>query len=381
MADNKNYYDVLGVGKDASPEEIKSAYRRQAKKYHPDINKEPDAAEKFKEINEAYECLSDPTKKSNYDQYGSANGPQGFGGFGGNGGFGGFSGGFEDFGDLGDIFGSMFGGFGKSQRSTAVRGEDIQVQINLSFEEAVFGVTKDITIGRVETCEHCGGNGAKNGTEYTTCSDCKGTGRVRQTVNTMFGVSYTEAPCKTCNGTGKAIKEKCTYCNGNGYKKANSTVSVKIPAGIDDGQVLTMRGKGNAGKRGGENGDLHIIVSVKEHRILTRDGYDLLLKLYVPFYTLLLGGEVEIPLPKGTTKLKIPELTQSNTIFKLKGKGIKNLNRESYGNLIVTVVAETPKSLSKSEKKTLEDLKKSIKEDNFSRYKDYKKDLDKVKED
>lgn len=381
MADNKNYYDVLGVGKDASPEEIKSAYRRQAKKYHPDINKEPDAAEKFKEINEAYECLSDPTKKSNYDQYGSANGPQGFGGFGGNGGFGGFSGGFGDFGDLGDIFGSMFGGFGKSQRSTAVRGEDIQVQINLSFEEAVFGVTKDITIGRVETCEHCGGNGAKNGTEYTTCSDCKGTGRVRQTVNTMFGVSYTEAPCKTCNGTGKAIKEKCTYCNGNGYKKANSTVSVKIPAGIDDGQVLTMRGKGNAGKRGGENGDLHIIVSVKEHRILTRDGYDLLLKLYVPFYTLLLGGEVEIPLPKGTTKLKIPELTQSNTIFKLKGKGVKNLNRESYGNLIVTVVAETPKSLSKSDKKALEDLKKSIKEDNFSRYKDYKKDLDKVKED
>lgn len=381
MADNKNYYDVLGVSKDASPEEIKSAYRRQAKKYHPDINKEPDAAEKFKEINEAYECLSDPTKKSNYDQFGSANGPQGFGGFGGNGGFGGFSGGFGDFGDLGDIFGSMFGGFGKSQRSTAVRGEDIQVQINLSFEEAVFGVTKDITIGRVETCEHCGGNGAKNGTEYTTCSDCKGTGRVRQTVNTMFGVSYTEAPCKTCNGTGKAIKEKCTYCNGNGYKKANSTVSVKIPAGIDDGQVLTMRGKGNAGKRGGENGDLHIIVSVKEHRILTRDGYDLLLKLYVPFYTLLLGGEVEIPLPKGTTKLKIPELTQSNTIFKLKGKGIKNLNRESYGNLIVTVVAETPKSLSKSDKKALEDLKKSIKEDNFSRYKDYKKDLEKVKED
>lgn len=381
MADNKNYYDVLGVSKDASPEEIKSAYRRQAKKYHPDINKEPDAAEKFKEINEAYECLSDPTKKSNYDQFGSANGPQGFGGFGGNGGFGGFSGGFSDFGDLGDIFGSMFGGFGKSQRSTAVRGEDIQVQINLSFEEAVFGVTKDITIGRVETCEHCGGNGAKNGTEYTTCSDCKGTGRVRQTVNTMFGVSYTEAPCKTCNGTGKAIKEKCTYCNGNGYKKANSTVSVKIPAGIDDGQVLTMRGKGNAGKRGGENGDLHIIVSVKEHRILTRDGYDLLLKIYVPFYTLLLGGEVEIPLPKGTTKLKIPELTQSNTIFKLKGKGIKNLNRESYGNLIVTVVAETPKSLSKSDKKVLEDLKKSIKEDNFSRYKDYKKDLEKVKED
>ncbi len=378
MAD-KNYYDTLGVGKDASPEEIKSAYRKLAKKYHPDISKEPDAAEKFKEINEAYEVLSDPQKKSNYDQFGSASGPQGFGGFGGNGGFSGFG----DFSDLGDIFGNIFSGFGggKAQRTTAVRGEDLQVQINLSFEEAVFGVTKDITIGRVENCEHCGGSGAKNGTEYTTCPDCKGTGRVRQQVNTLFGMSVTESVCKTCNGTGKQIKERCTYCNGNGYKRTNSTISVKVPAGIDNGQVLTMRGKGNAGKRGGENGDLHIIVSVKEHKILTRDGYDLTLKLYVPFYTLLLGGEVEIPLPKGTTKLKIPELTQSNTVFKLKGKGIKYLNRELYGNLIVTVVGETPKSLSKSDKKALEDLKKGIKEDNFARYKDYKKDLEKVKED
>ncbi|MBE5738304.1 MAG: molecular chaperone DnaJ [Clostridiales bacterium] len=379
MAD-KSYYDILGVGKDASPEDIKSAYRKLAKKYHPDINKEPDAAEKFKEVNEAYECLSDPTKKSNYDQFGSATGPQGFGGFGGNGFGGGFSG-FGDFSDLGDIFGNIFGGFGQSKRSTAVRGEDLQVQINLSFEEAVFGVTKDITLGRVENCEHCSGTGAKNGTEYTTCSECHGTGKVRTTVNTMFGMSYTEGPCKNCNGTGKAIKEKCSHCNGNGYKKGNSTVSVKVPAGIDDGQVLTMRGKGNAGKRGGENGDLHIIVSVKEHRILTRDGYDLSLKLYVPFYTLLLGGEVEIPLPKGTTTLKIPELTQSNTIFKLKGKGIKHLNRETHGNLIVTVVAESPKSLSKADKKALEELKKSLKDDNFSRFKDYKKDLEKIKED
>ena len=169
--------------------------------------------------------------------------------------------------------------------------------------------------------------------------------------------------------------------NGNGYKKGNSTISVKVPAGIDNGQVLTMRGKGNAGKRGGESGDLHIIVSVEEHRILTRDGFDLSLKLYVPFYTLLLGGEVEIPLPKGTTTLKIPELTQSNTIFKLKGKGIKHLNRETHGNLIVTVIAETPKTLSKTDKKAIEELKKSLKEDNFARYKDYKKDLDKVKKD
>ena len=372
MAD-KNYYDILGVGKDASAEDIKSAYRKLAKKYHPDINKEAGASEKFKEINEAYECLSDPQKKSNYDQFGSATGPQGFGGFGG--GAGDF--GFGDFGDLGDIFSNIFGGFGGGSRaaSQAQRGEDLQVQITLSFEEAVFGVTKEIQVPRYETCSKCSGTGAKNGTEYTRCSECNGTGQVRYTTNSMFGRVVKQGPCKECNGTGKIIKEKCSDCGGNGYSKVNSTISIKVPAGIDDGQVLTMRGKGNCGKRGGEDGDLHIIVKVKEHRLLVRDGYDLNLKLYVPFYTLLLGGEVEIPLAKGTTTLKIPELTQSNTVFKLRGKGIKYLNRETYGNLIVTVVAETPKSLSKADKKAINALKDSIKTDNFARYKDYLKDM------
>jgi len=374
MAD-KNYYDILGVSKDASPDEIKSAYRKLAKKYHPDINKEAGADEKFKEVNEAYECLSDPQKKSNYDQFGSASGPQGFGGFGG--GFGGSGfGGFGDFSDLGDIFGNIFGGFGGSSRAErGVRGEDIQVQITLSFEEAVFGVIKDISVPRYEACDKCNRTGAKNGTEYTKCSECNGTGQVRYTTNTMFGSMVRQGPCKSCNGTGKQIKEKCPECNGQGYSKVNSIISVKVPAGIDDGQVLTMRGKGNCGKRGGEDGDLHIIVKVKEHRLLVRDGFDLQLKLYVPFYTLLLGGDVEIPLAKGTTMLKIPELTQSNTTFKLRGKGIKYLNRETYGNLIVTVVAETPKTLSKSDKKALEELKKSIKSENFGRYKDYLKDM------
>ena len=368
----KNYYDILGLDKNASPEDIKSAYRKLAKKYHPDINKEPGATERFKEINEAYECLSDPNKKSNYDQFGSATGPQGFGGFGAGQGFGGFG----DF-DFGDIFSNIFGGGfgGASARSMGSRGEDLQVQITLSFEEAVFGVTKDIELSRVETCSHCNGTGAKNGTEYTTCSECHGSGQVRYTENSLFGRVVRQGPCKHCNGTGKEIKEKCSLCGGNGYKKVNSTISVNVPAGIDDGQVLTMRGKGNCGKRGGEDGDLHIIVKVKPHRILQRDGFDLSMKLYVPFYTLLLGGEVEIPLPKGTTTLKIPELTQSNTIFKLKGKGIKYLNRETYGNLIITVIAETPKTLSKSDRKALEELKNSIKQDNFARYKDYLKDI------
>lgn len=374
----KDYYSTLGLDKNASPEDIKSAYRRLAKKYHPDINKEEGATEKFKEINEAYECLSDPKKKANYDQFGSANGPQGFGGFGGNGGFSGFGdfGNFGDFGDFGDIFGNIFGGFGggRAQKMSS-RGEDLQVQINLSFEEAVFGVSKDITLNRVDNCSKCNGTGAKNGTEYTTCNECHGSGQVRYTEQSMFGTIVRQGVCKKCNGTGKTIKEKCEECNGNGYKKANQTITVNVPAGIDDGQVLTMRSKGNCGKRGGENGDLHIIVKVKPHKLLVRDGFDLNLKLYVPFYTLLLGGEVEIPLPKGTTTLKIPELTQSNTVFKLKGKGIKYLNRETYGNLIVTVVAETPKALSKNDKKVLEDLKKNIKQDSFSRYKDYLKDL------
>lgn len=371
MAD-KNYYDILGVSKDASSEDIKSAYRKLAKKYHPDVNKDPGAADKFKEINEAYECLSDPQKKSNYDQFGSSTGPQGFGGGFGGSGFGGFG----DFGDLGDIFGNIFGGFGGgSTQSAGSRGEDLQMQITLSFEEAVFGVKKDVTVTRYETCSACSSTGAKNGTEYSTCTDCHGTGQVRYQENSLFGRVIRQGPCKTCNGTGKVIKEKCTECSGNGYKRVTSTISVNIPAGIDDGQVLTMRGKGNCGKRGGADGDLHIIVKVKPHKLLVRDGFDLSLKVYVPFYTLLLGGEIEIPLPKGTTTLKIPELTQSNTVFKLKGKGIKYLNRETYGNLSVTVVAETPKSLSKSDKKAIEEIKNSIKPDSFARYKDYIKDI------
>ena len=373
---NKNYYDILGLKKDASADEIKSAYRSMAKKYHPDLNKNnPEAAEKFKEVNEAYECLSDPTKKSNYDTYGDPNGANGFGGFGG-----GSQGGFGGFGGFGmdDIF-NMFG-FGSGGRTAqGIDGEDIQMQVNLSFEEAVFGCTKQIKVNKVDICSKCSGTGAKNGTEFSTCTECNGTGTARYTENTLFGRVVKQGPCRKCNGTGKVIKESCSECNGSGRKRVSNEVSVTIPAGIDDGQVLTMRGKGNAGSRGGANGDLHIIVKVAPHKILVRDGYDLNLKVYVPFYTLLLGGEIEIPLPKGTTTLKIPELTQSNTIFKLKGKGIKNLNSSNTGNLIVTVVAETPKKLSKDEKLKLEELKNSFESSDFSRYKAYQRDIENLK--
>ncbi len=368
---NKNYYDILGVDKNATPDEIKSAYRKQAKKYHPDLNpNNAEAAEKFKEVNEAYEVLSDATKKSNYDTYGSATGPNPNDFFGGNGGgFGGFN-----FGGMDDLF-SMFGGFGNRSATASVKGDDIQVKINISFTDAVFGITREINVTRIEECTKCSGTGAKNGTEYTKCSDCNGTGTARYTETSLFGRVIRTGPCSSCNGTGKIIREKCSECGGDGTKKVNAKISVNIPAGIDNGQVITMRGKGNAGYHGGPNGDLHIIVSVKEHPILVRDGYDLLLKVYVPFTTLLLGGEITIPLAKDVTTLKIPELTQSNTVFKLKGKGIKYLNSNNYGNLIVTIVGESPKNLSKEQKASIKKLAESFENNDFNRYKNYLKDL------
>ena len=372
---NKNYYDILGVDKNASADDIKSAYRQLAKKYHPDINKSADAPEKFKEINEAYEVLSDPNKKSNYDNYGSADGPNPNDFFGGAGG-GGFNfGGFED---LFNMFGGGFGGSAR-QQSTAVNGEDIALKMTLSFEEAVFGCEKEVNVNKIERCEHCSGTGAKHGTQFTTCNECNGSGYVKYTEQSMFGRIVRTGVCKTCNGTGKKILEKCSECGGDGYNRVNKTINIKIPAGISDGQVLTMRNAGNAGLRGGSNGDLQILVNVKPHKMLVRDGYDLNIKVYVPFYTLIIGGEVEVPLPKGTTTIKIPELTQSNTVFKLKGKGIKNLNSSNYGNVNVTIVGEAPKSLSKQEKAILNSLADSFENSSFSRYKNYLKDIDNLK--
>lgn len=379
----KNYYDVLGVSKTATAEEIKSAYKQLAKKYHPDLNHEEGAAEKFKEINEAYEVLGDETKRKNYDTYGSAD-PNAFGGF--SGGQGGFSGdfGFGGLDDLFNMFGggfsSNFGGFGSSQRSTAVNGADIDIKLNLSFEEAVFGCTKEVKVPLVERCEKCSGTGAKDGTKYSTCPECNGTGTVTYTEQSFLGKIMRTGVCKTCNGTGKKIIEKCEYCNGDGYNKVNKTISIKVPAGVDNDQILTMPNKGNAGIRGGKNGDIHFYVSVKPHKLFTRDGTDLNLKLYVPFSLLLTGGELEVPLAKGTTTIEVPELTQSNTVFKLKGKGIKKLNSNSYGNINITLVAESPKSLNKDAKKILAELSDSISTDDYSRYKSYLKDIQSLKD-
>jgi len=366
---NKDYYNILGVEKNASADEIKSAYRRLAKKYHPDLNKTDEAQAKFKEINEAYEVLGDEKKRANYDQYGSADGPQ-FGG-GGAGGFGDFfSGGGA--GGFGDFFSDIFSAFGGERNSRVMeRGEDINVSITIPFEDACFGCEKEISVSRIDKCSDCNGTGAKNGREFETCPDCHGTGRVRYQQRTMFGTTIREAGCQKCNATGKIIKEKCSSCGGKGYKKGIKSVKVKVPAGIDDGQVLRMKGQGNAPIRDGTNGDLNIKINVQPHKILVRKGNDLCLDLYIPFTTALLGGKVEIPTLNGNYTLTIPELTANGTVMRIKNKGVKALQRDYYGDLLVTVKAEVPKSLDKKTKTMIEEIAKQFDEKSYAKYSSY----------
>ncbi len=370
---NKDYYSTLGVDKNASSDEIKSAYRKLAKQYHPDLNKDnPSAAEKFKEINEAYEVLGDDKKRQNYDQFGSAEGGANFSDFFNGGGFnfGGGSGGFSD------IFSDIFGAFGGGgQRNSQERGDDIDVQVTMTFEEACFGVKKDIKISKYEKCRECSGTGAKNGKEYSTCPECNGSGRVTYTQNTMFGRTITQGICKKCNGTGKLIKEKCATCAGKGYQKINKIVSVNIPAGIDNGQVITMRGEGNAPVRNGINGDLHIVVTVLAHKLFVRKGYDLYFDLYLPFTKLILGGKIDIPTLEGKYEIDIKPCTQSGTVYRIKNRGVKILKSTGNGDLIVTVKSEAPKNL---DKKTIELLKQIENSGSISNYPRYSNFIDKT---
>lgn len=362
----KDYYQILGVDRNASADEIKSAYRRLAKKYHPDLNKgDPNAAEKFKEINLAYEVLSDPVKKSNYDQYGNSEGPQGFGDFFSGGFSSGFGGGFSD------IFSDLFSAFGGGRQNVKQQGEDINIEIEISFEDAAFGATKYVTINKIQSCADCKATGAKNGTEFSTCSSCHGSGRMRVTQNTIFGTTIRETVCQACSGTGKIIKQKCSTCSGKGYNKVNKEVAIKVPAGIDDGQVLRLRGEGHAPLRKGKNGDLNVRIKVAPHKLLVRKGFDLLLDLYLPFTTCLLGGVVEVPTLEGKYKLEIKELTQSGTIMRIKGKGIKHLNRDSYGDLVVTIKAEAPKHLDRKTKELLKEIQKLSKDSDYTKYKQF----------
>ena len=374
----KNYYDILGVSKTASDDEITKAYRKLAKKYHPDLNPgNKEAEEKLKEVNEAYSVLSDKTKKQNYDTYGSETGPQGFGGFGG---FGGGSGGFGGFEDFGDIFSNIFGGFGsRGSRSRGgaaqpIRGDDIQIKVKLTFAEAAFGCKKNISLTRTETCKTCGGTGAKNGS-YETCPNCSGSGSVRQTQRTPFGNVITEGVCPECRGTGRKIKEKCPDCSGNGVNRANRSIDINIPGGIADNQILTLRGQGEAGKNGGQSGDILLLIQIEPHKVLKRDGFDVFVDVPISFTEALLGAKIKVPGISENVDVTVPELTQTGTVVKVAGKGTKILNKNTYGDLFVKFTVEMPKSLSKKEKEMVKNLANSISEGEYPKKKQFKKHL------
>ena len=354
MAENKrDYYEVLGVSKSASADEIKKAYRGLAKKYHPDMNPgDKEAEAKFKEANEAYEVLSDDAKRQKYDQFGHAAFDPTSGGGSGFGGFGGFDGGF-DFSDLFSFFGG--GGGSRAQRNVQQRGEDIATHITISFEEAAFGCRKEVNFARVEGCKECGTTGAQKGTKPETCETCKGRGHVVVQQQTIFGYSQTQRACSTCRGTGKIVKTPCDNCNGKGYVKVNKKLEVNIPTGIDTYQNIVLRGQGSAGRNGGPNGDLIIEVRVKNHAFFTREGNDLYCEISISFTEAALGTEIKIPMLDGSQeKLTIPEGTQSGKSFTIRGKGIADINNpKRFGNLVVTVNVETPRNLNAEQKKIL----------------------------
>jgi molecular chaperone DnaJ len=353
VAQKRDYYEVLGIQKGASADEIKKAYRQQAKKNHPDLHPDDKEAEaRFKEINEAYEVLSDPEKKSRYDQFGHAgvDPNYGAGGFSG-GGFGGM-----DF-DLGDIFGSIFNGFGGGRstrsRNAPRRGENIRASIQVTFEEAAFGCEKEISVARVETCDKCKGSGCKEGTTAETCTNCGGTGTVSTQQRTPFGVIQSSTDCPKCGGRGKIIHQPCEKCHGTGYERRKKKINVNVPAGIDDGQTISLRGQGNAGINGGPNGDLLIDIYVMRHKIFVRDGSSVLSEVPISIVQAALGDQLEVPTLDGKVKYTIPEGTQSGTVFRLKGKGIPHLRGGGRGDQYVTVKVEIPKNLTAEQKDIL----------------------------
>ena len=372
MAEQKrDYYEVLGVSKGASDDEIKKAYKKMARKYHPDLNPDnKEAEEKFKEVNEAYEILSDADKKSRYDQFGHAGVDPNFGagGFGG-----GFDGGF-DFGDLGDIFGSFFGGgFGGAQqrRNGPQRGESIRVSVSISFTEAAFGCEKDVTLERSEDCPTCHGSGCAEGTTPEICPDCRGSGTVQVRRQTPMGVFATTTTCPKCGGQGKIIHQPCADCRGSGRARKRRTVKVSIPAGIDNGQTISLRGQGHAGKNGGPAGDLLITVMVKPHELFRRDGTSVFCEAPITFTQAVLGAELEIPTIDGKVKYTIPEGTQTGTVFRLRGKGIPVLNGRGRGDQYVTVTIETPRNLNKEQKEALRKFSETLGEGNYEEQKSF----------
>lgn len=346
LAIKRDYYEVLGVNKNASDDEIKKAYRTMAKKYHPDINPDNKESEaNFKEANEAYEVLGDKQKRVQYDQFGHADPRAGFGNGGGfNGGFG-----FED------IFESFFGGgFGSARRQQGpVRGDDLRYNLQLSFEEAAFGVKKEITVTRNESCEECDGSGARKGTQPKTCPTCHGAGQVRAVQNTIFGRVETMQTCQSCRGAGKTIENPCPQCNGRGLARKSRKIMVNIPAGINNEQAITIRGEGEVGSKGGPSGDLYVYITVKPHPIFERRNYDLYCEYPLTFAQAAIGAEIEVPTLKGKVKYAVPEGTQTGTVFRLKGQGIQHLHKNHYGDLYVQVKIEVPRKLSEKQRELL----------------------------
>ena len=386
MAEKRDYYEVLGIGKNATDAEIKSAYRKLAKKYHPDLNPgNKEAEEKFKEVNEANDVLSDPQKRQRYDQFGFAGVDPNYAAANG-GGAGGFGGGFGGV-DLGDIFGDIFGGGfgggfsgfggGSSTRTANAprKGHDIQASVILTFEEAAHGCSKKITINRQDTCPDCGGTGAAKGTSPETCPDCGGRGYVVTQQRTPFGVMQSQQPCGHCGGRGTIIRNPCKTCRGTGKTAARKSLEINIPAGIDDDQNIALRGQGDAGSNGGPAGDVIVHVTVKADPMFERDGYDVTIHVPITFSQAVLGDDVEVPTVDGRIVQHIPEGTQSGTKFRLRGQGIQYLNGRGRGDQYVIVDVEIPKKVTRAQREALKAFEDSMKEDNYEKRKGFFKNL------
>ena len=381
--EKRDYYEVLGVSKTATDAEIKKAYRKLAMKYHPDYNPgDKDAEEKFKEVNEANEVLSDPKKRQLYDQYGFAGVDPSYAAQngGGAGGFGGFGGDGVDLGDIfGDIFGGGFGGFGGSARqanpNAPRKGQDIRVRITLSFDEAVHGCKKNITITRQQECTECHGSGCAAGSSPETCPDCGGRGTVTVQQRTPFGVMQSSRPCSRCGGKGQVIKKPCQKCHGTGHVANTKRVEVNIPAGIDDDQSLRLAGLGDAGANGGPAGDLIVLVSVRPDTLFERDGYDVHVTVPITYSQAVTGADVVVPTIDGKVQYTVPEGTQSGTVFRLRGKGIQYVNGRGHGDQYAKVVVEIPKKLTKTQREALRAFEDTLKDDNYEQRKGFFKHL------
>lgn len=381
MADKRDFYEVLGVDRSASDDELKKAYRKAAKKYHPDLNPgDKEAEARFKEVNEAYEILSDQEKRSRYDQFGHAGVDPNYSAGGYGGGFGGGFGGFGDFGDVGDIFSSIFGGGfggGRANPNAPRRGGDVTTSVTISFEEAAKGCKKKVKVTSIDGCTDCHGTGAADGTTPKSCPTCHGTGHVKVVQRTPFGQMQTQRPCDQCRGSGKIIEKPCRTCGGKGKVRRTREEEINIPAGIDDSQILVVRGKGDAGINGGPAGDLNISVNVRPHPVFERDGTDVYCEIPITFVQAALGAEIQVPTLDGKANLKIREGTQPGDKFRLKGKGIVRTNSTYRGDQYVIITVEVPKDLTKAQKEILTNFEAKTTENNYAKRKSF---FEKVKD-